>query len=214
MPSDVLPNDAISNLILAPVIALTTVATIRLKSRLCDTNHRMPRQFVIDRHMITIGNLLAYSLLVVWASYLPGDQQGRLELLVVMDMLIGMHVQRYTLLLIHNEDTSPYHEPGPLALMRRARRQKIALIVVTLSCAWCAATSVAVTYNTTSPYRHYSNGTEYSFIILALPAIHAVLRTIVMDTQGCRRPTSVHDTLNEDIPTNTFTITDDEDDSL
>lgn len=213
MPSDTLPNGVISNLAMVPVISLTTVVAIRLKSRLCDTYQRMPRQYIIDRYMSIISNLLAYSLLVIWATYLPGDQKSRLELLVVMDLLMGIHVQRYTLLLIHSEDTSPYHEPGPLALLRRTRRTKLALILVTLTCAWCAATSVAVAYKTTSPYSHYSDGAEYSFLILALPAIHAALRTIVMDTQGCRRPTSVHETLNEDMPTNNFTITDDEEDA-
>ena len=209
MPSDTLPNGVMSNLALIATISSTTAVTIRLKSRLCATHRRMPRQFKIDMHMTAVGNLLAFSLLVIWAAYLPGDQNSRLELLVVMDILVGMHIQRYILRMIHCEDTAPYHAPGPLALARRVRRQKLALSLASITAASCAAMSVAVTYVGSAPYSHYSDTAEYLFIVVALPAIHSALRTIVLDMQGCKRQ-SVHAVPYDEGPTNAFTITDDD----
>jgi len=159
--------------------------------------------------MALLGNVFSFSLLVIWASYLPGDQSSRLELLVVMDLLAGVHIQRYVLLMIHCEDSTPYHEPGPLALQRRARRQKLALVMSFLTCATCAAASVVTAYNIKSPYSHYSDAAEYWFIVLALPALHAAMRTIVLDTQGCKRHIARLE-LTDDSATNSFTITDDD----
>ena len=211
MPSDTLPNDVTSNLALLVIIPVTTIMTVRMKARLCDTFRRMPRQYKVDRHMAIVANLLAYSLFVLWATYLPGDQNSRLELLVAMDLLVGINIQRYLLRVIHSEDTAPYHEPGLISLARRVRRQKLMLALVSLTAASCAATSVAIDYGIT-PIDHYSGTVKYLFIVIALPAVHSALRTVVLDMQGCRRHSATAP--RDSDPTNDFVITDDDDDVL
>lgn len=207
MPSDNLPNGVMSNLALIAILPLSTIATMNIKSRICDTYRRMPTQYSVDKHMGIVANMLAFSLLVMWATYLPGNQNSRLQLLVVLDILGGLHVQRYLLHMIHAEETAPYHAPGPLALARRARRQKLSLALVSITSASGAAFSVAIYDTITSPY-NYSHDAEYVFIVFALPAIHSAVRTVVLDMQGCRRQHTVD--YAEHTPTNDFTITDDD----
>jgi len=169
----------------------------------------MPLQYKIDRQLIVGNNLLSYSYMVVWASFIKGSAEARLELLVALDMLIGMHVQRYLMATIHSNDTSPYHEPGPMALLHRVRRAKIAMLVTTLVCAWVVAVSVAFARTLENPYEHYSDSAEYWFTIIALPAMHAALRTFVLDAQGCRRTRNSFQA-SDDVATNDFAITDED----
>jgi len=174
----------------------------------------MPLQYKIDRYLIVGNNMLAFSCMIIWASCMEGSSTGRLEIMVALDLLIGMHVQRYLLTTVHADDTTPYHEPGPMALARRVRRTKLAMIVTVLVCASNAAVSTVFhhTYNT---YEHYSDHAEYWFIIAALPAIHASLRTLALDMPGCKRIARAEGVVSyrpsSDAPTNDFAITDDDD---
>jgi len=161
--------------------------------------------------MAVTSNMLAYSSLVVWAAYLPGNAPAHLERLVVIDLLFGIHVQRYLQTTIHATDTAPYHEPGPMSLAQRKRRVKLALLVTSLTCAWCAAVSTVI-YDRDGT--HYDGAREYWFLVMALPTIHAAMRTLVLDTQGCRRPSPpINEGLALEVPTNAFTITSEEDES-
>lgn len=208
MPSDTLPNDAISNLCLLIVLPIVSCLTVHIKRRLCDTHTRRPTQFLIDRHMVVSGNMLAYSSLVVWAAYLPGNAPAHLERLVVVDLLVGIHVQRYMHKAIHATDTAPYHEPGPLALAQRKRRVKLSLLVTSLTCAWCAAVSTVIDGRDGT---HYDGAREYWFLVMGLPTIHAAMRTLVLDTQGCRRPSAAgNGRPSLEVATNSFTIASDE----
>ena len=132
MPSAYLPNDVMSNLCMLIVLPFATFVSLRIKAKLCDTVRRMPLQYKVDQYLIMGNNILAFSYMVIWASYMKGNSTARLELLVALDLLIGMHVQRYLLATVHADDTTPYHEPGPLALSRRARRAKLSMVVTML----------------------------------------------------------------------------------
>ena len=209
MPSDDLPNDAMSNILLLVVIPVVTVAVFRIKYGICDTYRRMPLQYVVDKNAAVATNLLAYCNLVVWAYLIGNHSCMHLATLVMVDTLIGMHIQRYLLQLIHEDDMAPYHEPGPLALARRIRRAKLTAIITALVCAWDAATSATRPRSEEAHER-----VSYWFTIAALPALHAVMRTLVLDTQGCKRNRQIggfHLEEQVESATNTFTITDDDD---
>jgi len=97
------------------------------------------------------------------------------------------------------------------------RRAKIAMIVTTLVCAWGVAVSVAFARTLDNPYKHYSDSAEYWFTIIALPAMHAALRTFVLDAQGCKRTRASEDFdfgRSEDTITNDFAITDEDETDL
>ena len=215
MPSEVLPNDAISNLCFLMMIPTVSSFVIRFKHRLCDTYSRRPRQLTTDQHLVVISNLLSFSVLVVYAAAVPGNSRFNLERMVVLDLLLGMHMQRWLENKIHANDTAPYYEPGPLSLAQRKRRVKMSLMLTTLTCSYCAATSVVLgdSYGFYQNAHYTSSSQEYWFLVAGLPAIHSALRTLALDTQGCRRRRCIDMDQNLDLPTNQFTITDEEDES-
>lgn len=215
MPTDALPNDVMSNFCTLAVVPLATALALRIKSGLCDTFRRGPRQIAVDRFIIIANNLLAFSLFVLWATCLPGSAVAHLERLIVVDVLIVVHVQHYILVALFRYARDRYHEPGELALRYRKRRVKVSMLVTTLSCSGCAALS-AVTeryYPSAAGMVSSAHDAEYWFVVAALPCIHAALRTVVLDMQGCKR---AEDTIEEQqieviqTTTNSFTITDEE----
>ena len=216
MPSDVLPNDVISNLCVLIVVPVMSSFVIRTKHRLCDTYSRRPRQLTVDQHAVVSSNLLAFCLIVIWSAAAPGNASCHVERMVVLDVLLVMHVQRWLEREIFVGDTAPYYEPGPLSLAQRKRRVKIILLLTTLSCAFSAAVSMVVAKDENwSSTTHYDDSAkEYWFLIIGLPAIHSSLRTLVLDTQGCKKRSAAAVEQSLDIATNEFTITDEEDEDV
>lgn len=216
MSSDVLPNNVLSNLCVLIIIPLVSSFVIRTKHRLCDTYSRRPRQLTVDQQFLVTNNLLSFCSIVVWSAAAPDNSLDLVEQIVVVDLLVGMHVQRWLEKQVFAADTAPYYEPGPLSLAQRKRRAKISLVITTLSCAFCAAVSFVVIQNNkglrTMQLHNYSS--QYWFIVAGLPAIHSGMRTIVLDTQGCKKRSTMDVEQSLEIPTNEFTITDEEDEDL
>ena len=212
MSSDVLPNDTISNLCVLVLVPAITSLVIRVKHRLCDTYNRRPRQLTVDQHSVVCSNLLAFCSLAIWATVAPGVAPCHLERMVVIDLLLGMHVQRWLEKHFFLTDTAPYYEPGPLSLVQRKRRVKVVLVLTTLICACSAALSMALAKDTS--YLSYSDynddAKEYWFLVAGLPTLHSALRTLVLDAQGCKRRGTAGLEQNVELVTNEFTITDEE----
>lgn len=218
MPSDALPNNAMSNISLLFAIPLATALALKVKRCLCDSYRRGPRHLAVDRLIIVINNLLAFSLFVMWASSLSGSSVCHLERLVVVDVLVIVHVQRYALNLLFRFATDRYHEPGELALMFRKRRVKLSIIITVISCSACAAVSALTEqYYPSSSLLELSNqsGSDFWFFVLLLPSLHAVLRAIVLDTPSFSRSRqeirAEAEFQVQSETTNSFTITDEED---
>ena len=213
-----LPNNAMSNIFILIVIPIGTALTLHAKRHCCDTFRRGPRHASVDCFMMSVNNLLAFSLFVIWATTLTGSSTAHLERLVVVDVLFVIHLQQYVLSVLFKYSRQRYHEPGELALRYRKRRMRISMVVTILACSGCAAVS-AVTeqyFKTSDDAFASTNSSKYWFIIGLLPLIHAIARTFVLDTQGCRRPSSSEDEIQVEIEstTNSFTITDDDDEEL
>lgn len=202
-----LPNDAISSVVPFTIILATTVLVFRAKLSMCDSFRRMPVQIRTDLVLVVACNLLAFSLVVMWAYSLKVE----FEALLSFDLIVGMVLQRHMLQLVHKYDTAPYHEPGPMALKQRKRRCKLAVSTTSLFTAMSAACVASLTHIGT--VQGYTN-VDYWTDVALLPCIHAGARTLAFDWQGCRSTNASSNNHVEDvIHTNAFTITDDEDDN-
>jgi hypothetical protein len=202
-----LPNDVTSNFVPFAVIVATTVLVFRAKVSLCDSYRRMPVQIRMDLMLLIACNLLAFSLIVMWAYSLTADY----EALLSFDLIFGMLLQRRMLQLVHKYDTAPYHEPGPLALAQRKRRCKLAVMTTSLIAAFAAACVASLA---AAAQQDNLTGTnqDYWTDVALLPCIYAAARTLAFDWQGCRATnTTTQMVLGDDGPTNAFTITDDDD---
>ena len=200
-----LPNDVTSNFVPFAVIFATTVLVFRVKLSLCDSYRRMPVQLRMDLMLVIACNLLAFSLIVMWAYSLTADYEGLLS----FDLIFGMLLQRRMLQLVHKYDTAPYHEPGPLALAQRKRRCKLAVMTTSLTAAFAAACVASLTAVQQANFTGTSQ--DYWTDVALLPCIYAAARTLAFDWQGCRAAnTNTQMVQGDDEPTNAFTITDDE----
>lgn len=201
-----LPNDVTSNFVPFAVIFATTVLVFRTKASLCDSYRRMPVQIRMDLMLVIVCNLLAFSLLVMWAYSLTAEYEGLLS----FDLIFGMLLQRRMLQLVHKYDTAPYHEPGPLALAQRKRRCKLAVMTTSLITAFAAACVASLT--TLQQADFTGTDKDYWTDVALLPCIYAAARTLAFDWQGCRATnTNTQMVMGDDGPTNAFTITDDDD---
>jgi len=202
-----LANDVTSNVIPFAVIYITTHLVFRAKISLCDSYRRMPVQIRMDLMLVIVCNLLAFSLLVMWTFLLSDGAAVMYEGLLSFDLTFGILLQRRLLQLVHKYDTAPYHEPGPLALVQRKRRCKVAIIVTSL-----ATTLAAACVASLLKLRTQQAGLGYWTNVALLPCIYAGARTLACDWQGCR-PAHISRLmpLEESNATNAFVITDDED---
>ena len=196
-----IPNDAISNLSLLLSIPLITIGTMSVKVRLCDRRMRLPAQYSVDQYLMVTSNMLSYACMIIWASVLPGDALSRLEDMVVLDISLGLILERYLMRTVHRLDTEPYHAPGPLSKSRRLRRTAVAYTVaILLRTMWVAVTDVTGTMTVTRGADKY----EYYCTILAIPSVYTMVRTLLLDTIY---PDVLHGTVDEiEQVTNSFTI--------
>ena len=214
MPSEVIPNDAMSNLGYLAIIPATTALTLRVKTCLCDSQQRGPRHLSVDRFILIVNNLLAFSLFVIWSMLLSGSSAGHLERLVVVDLLVVVHAQHYLFRLLMRNVQSRYHEPGQLALIYRKRRTKLSVLITLISCSACAALSAALEQY--YPGSSHAIDLDYTFVVATLPMLHAGIRSLVLDSNSCvssRQSSTDEATAEVEITTtNSFTITDEDDD--
>ena len=183
-------------------VALASWATMHIKTRCYDRRARMPLLFKVDKLTIISSNILAYTCLVMWANLLPDSAVSRLELMILVDILAGIIAQRWLLSTIHDRDTRPYHEPGPLCTRNRNRRMKIDYVIVTMSAGWCAALSMAA-----KPYteEHYCS---HFFIAVVLPSMYALFRTLMLDMPPSTNGPMADLAQEQEEITNAFTIDD------
>ena len=197
-----IPNDTISNLSLLLAVPLVTAATMSVKARLCDRRMRLPTQYSADQFLMVTSNMLSYACMIIWASVLPGDARSRLEDMVVLDISLGLILERYLVRTIHRLDAEPYHTPGPLSKSRRLRRTAVAYAVaVLLRTMWVAVTDVTGTMAVARGDNTY----EYYCTILAIPSVYTMVRTLLLDTiyPDMSHSSAVHDAA---AVTNSFTI--------
>jgi hypothetical protein len=161
----------------------------------------------MDLMLVIVCNLLAYSLIVMWAYSLTAEYEGLLS----FDLIFGMLLQRHLLQLVHKYDTAPYHEPGPLALAQRKRRCKLAVMTTSLITAFAAACVASLT--TLQQADLMGTNKDYWTDVALLPCIYAAARTLAFDWQGCRSTAAISQMVpGQAGATNEFTITDDDDD--
>lgn len=186
------------------VTAVVSCIVMYGKSKCYDRRTRMPLLFRVDRTIILSSNIIAITWLIVWARVLGQNPVRRFELLVLIDMCVGMLAQRWLLSTVHERDTSPYDGPGPLCGKNRARRIKLHYVIASMSAGSCAALSMAA-----RPYAK-EHVCGYWFMLLAIPCIYTAARTIMLDHPV---PSSMPlaQTHQEEI-TNEFTIEGDEND--
>lgn len=186
------------------VTTMVTYTVMLVKSKCYDRRARMPMLFRVDRTIILGSNVLAITWLVVWARLLGQNPVRRFELLVLIDMCIGMLAQRWLLSTVHEKDTAPYDGPGPMCGKNRARRIKLNYVIASMSAGSCAALSMAA-----RPYAE-EHVCGYWFMLLAIPCIYTATRTALLD-HPMPTNTPLAQTHQEEI-TNEFTIEGDEGD--
>lgn len=188
------------------VTAVVTCLTMFAKSRCYDRRARMPLLYRVDRTIILGSNVIAITWLVVWARLLGQNPVRRFELLVLIDMCVGMLAQQWVLRTVHEKDTAPYDGPGPMCGKNRARRIKLNYVIASMSAGSCAALSMAA-----RPYAE-EHVCGYWFMLLAIPCIYTATRTIFLD-HPVPASTPLAQTHQEEI-TNEFTIEGDDNDVL
>ena len=192
----------ISWLVMVMVTVPVTCVVMSAKSKYYDQRPRMPLLFKIDRNIIVGSNILNLTWLVVWARLFSQNVANRLELLVIIELSIGILAQRWLLHTFYEHDTATYDGPGPLCSARRARRVKLHAVIASLSAGWCAALSWAA-----QPYtgKHVCG---YWFMTVAMPCMYALMRTLLMDYVSAPNISLAHSSRTE--ITNEFTIEGDE----
>ena len=179
-------------------------ATMFVKLKCYDRRTRMPLLFKVDRFSIVTSNAMSLTCLVAWANLTTTEFASattRLEILLVIDMIVAMYIQKWLFTTIHSNDTKPYHEPGPLCAINRSRRLKIQYVIIGLSSGWCAAFSIAVI---TAAHDHDCTPL---FMNAVIPALYSMYRTIVMDSPPTYDQPPVHTgSCTETEATNTFVI--------
>ena len=205
MPNAEMQIGWISWFAMALVIVATTCVVMHVKRRCYDRRVRLPLLFKVDRNITAGSNVLGFTWLVAWAHLLSSDAARRLELLVLVDLTIGMLAQRWLLRTTHMYDTATYDGPGPLCARHRHRRIKLNYVITSMSAGWCAALSAAA-----RPYTIHQHPCSYWFLVGALPALHAAVRTVLMDQVTAFGAPLAQSHSDELEITNEFTIEDTE----
>lgn len=195
----------ISWFVMVMVTAIATCVVMGVKSKCYDRRARMPLLYGVDRNIMVGSNVIAITWLVAWARLLGTNVVRRFELLVLIDMCVGVFFQKWLLYTVHENDTAPYDGPGPLCGKNRARRIKLHYAITSMSAGSCAALSMAA-----RPLAE-SHVCGYLFMLVAIPCIYAAWRTLLLD-QPTAKGTPLSQTHQEEI-TNEFTIEGEDDDA-
>lgn len=190
------------SILLTPIV---TCVTMRLKTLFCDSYSRMPVLFRTDMHLVISTNVIAQLLILLWSEVLPVS----VELLLALDVLLGLGIEHWLLRLVYSEETGHYHVAGAYARQKLRRRYGVTLSLAILIRSSCAALSSALHV----PLRVRPAWQQLVAVLL----LYVIVRTLLVDCVGhAREPAAAVDVdVDEgEIQTNSFVITDEEEDEL
>lgn len=184
------------SILLTPIV---TCVTMRLKALFCDSYSRMPVLFRTDMHLVISTNVIAQILILLWSEVLPVN----VELLLALDVLLGLGIEHWLLRLVYSEETGHYHVAGAYARQKLRRRYGVTLSLAILIRSSCAALSSALHV----PLRVRPAWQQLVAVLL----LYVIVRTLLADCVGhAREPSTAVHIEEEEIQTNSFVITDEE----
>lgn len=165
----------------------------------------MPALFQVDTRLITVTNMLSLICLILWCKALECDVQ----LVLAIDMLAWLPVERWVLRMMYTDETGFYHTPGEYAAIKLRRKYYLASVLAVLFRTNSAACATLV------PDQHAAPEPSGHLSLFALAsACYVFVRTFLTDCVGYVTADDSHVAADKVVtPTNTFVITDDEDEN-
>ena len=147
--------------------------------------------------------MLSLALIIIWSDALSVN----INLLLAVDMLLGVPIEHWMLRLVYTEESGVYHVPGAYARQKLRRRYQVSLMLAVLVRSSCAAVSVIM--QTPDELQMSLENTLFAL------AVYQCLRTLLVDCIAYPRieqsPAVEMTEHNTSSPvTNSFVITDEE----